>query len=175
MESTKAKPGESTTFADNTPGGQCAYAKVIFCTPFVATVNDSTANLQYLHNHDFLKKRENVVLLKLTSAPYVERAEDGQAPAPAPGAPQGVAALEDVAAPSPKHPVLEWGVAELAQFLRAQDLWAVARIFEGNDVNGADFMEFTEEALVRDLKLTQFLARKVLRVRALLEPEVHED
>ena len=39
----------------STPGGTCAYKKYLFAVPTVITINYSTANLQYLATHDWLK------------------------------------------------------------------------------------------------------------------------
>ena len=55
----------------STVGGTCAYWKDLYKVPVVATVNDSTRNLDYLTvgGHDFLGKKENVHFLSFTGRP----------------------------------------------------------------------------------------------------------
>ena len=52
-----------------TPGGQCKYEKYLFRTPIVATINESTLNLQFLQSHDWLGKAGNRVLLQFPGFP----------------------------------------------------------------------------------------------------------
>lgn len=52
-----------------TPGGQCKYEKYLFRVPIVATINDSTLNLQYLQSHDWLGKAGNRVLVQFPGLP----------------------------------------------------------------------------------------------------------
>ena len=47
----------------STPGGQCAYAKDLFRTPIIVTVNNSTANLQLLATDDWLGNARNRVVV----------------------------------------------------------------------------------------------------------------
>ena len=47
----------------STPGGTCAYKKYLYAVPTVVTFNNSTANLQYLVLHDWLKLEKNRVLV----------------------------------------------------------------------------------------------------------------
>ena len=48
----------------STPGGTCSYTKYLFKVPVVVTLNKSTANLQYLREHDWLGKPGNRVLVE---------------------------------------------------------------------------------------------------------------
>ena len=52
-----------------TPGGQCAFCKDLFKLPVVATINNSTRNLQYLLTDDFVSNKDNVVLLSFRGRP----------------------------------------------------------------------------------------------------------
>ena len=54
----------------STPGHKCAFFKYLYKVPIVATINDSTLNLGYLEDHDFLGKAENRVLFHLTENPF---------------------------------------------------------------------------------------------------------
>ena len=59
-----------------------------------------------------------------------------------------------------------WSVADVNQFFRQRDAAGVAAVFERNAVNGEDFLAFSSaDALERDLRLTPFAARKVMRLR----------
>ena len=48
----------------STPGGTCAYKKYLYAVPTVVTFNHSTANLQYLLLHDWLKHEKNRFLVE---------------------------------------------------------------------------------------------------------------
>ena len=52
-----------------TPSGQYAFFVDFFRLPVVATVNNSTFNLDFLATHDFVSKRDNVRLLAFTGRP----------------------------------------------------------------------------------------------------------
>ncbi len=52
-----------------TPSGQYAFDVDFFRLPVVATVNNSTENLGFLDNHDFVADRENVRLLSFQGRP----------------------------------------------------------------------------------------------------------
>ena len=54
----------------STQGGTCAYSKFLFRVPFVATINDSTKNLQHLDGHDWLRLPSNVVRVNLRGPMY---------------------------------------------------------------------------------------------------------
>ena len=53
----------------STPGGGCSYKKDMYRLPIVVTVNDSTRNLHYLQEHDFLSNRDNVRVLSFSGRP----------------------------------------------------------------------------------------------------------
>ena len=52
-----------------TPSGQHAYTKDLYRLPVVATINNSTKNLEYLESHDFLSKKQNCHLLCFQGRP----------------------------------------------------------------------------------------------------------
>jgi len=47
----------------STPGGVCSVARYLFAVPTVLTLNHSTANLDLLETHDWLKNPTNRVLI----------------------------------------------------------------------------------------------------------------
>ena len=53
----------------STPGGQCAYSKDLWGLPIVATVNNTTRNLELLNTDDFLSRRANLWLLSFSGVP----------------------------------------------------------------------------------------------------------
>lgn len=53
----------------STPGGVCAYQKYLYQVPVAVTINYSTANLEYLETHDWLKNSGNRVLVTFPIAP----------------------------------------------------------------------------------------------------------
>ena len=58
-----------------------------------------------------------------------------------------------------------WSVAELAHFLEQGDLHGPAKHLRTNGVRGADLLHMDAHALVSDVGLTKFAARRVLSVR----------
>ena len=52
-----------------TPGGELACTVDLYRLPIIFTVNDSTANLDYLRTHDFCKRRERVRVLSFRGRP----------------------------------------------------------------------------------------------------------
>ena len=53
----------------STPGGVCAYQKYLYQVPVAVTINYSTANLEYLETHGWLKNSGNRVLVTFPIAP----------------------------------------------------------------------------------------------------------
>jgi hypothetical protein len=159
----QGKPDEMVAFAE-TAGGTCAYEKLLFRTPFVATINNATANLHLLDTNDFLSKPQNIVVLWLKEPP-VEKSDDdndgGTASEPeVPVLGPGHAS----SAPTPSWHM--WSVAELSTYLKGKDMHAAARCLQANDVNGKDFAALTEQELVGELGMPSFSAKKVIRIRA---------
>ena len=54
----------------------------------------------------------------------------------------------------------------LRSLLEAQDISGPAADLFKQGVNGADFLVLTHEAFIKDLRLTAFVAKKLVKVRA---------
>ena len=148
----QGKYDERVEFA-STPGGQCAYRRWLYRVPFVATVNYSTANLEYLRSHDWLKKPENCVLVELQAPPVV--------PAPGPSV-----LLSQPSVLPPAEAMRRWSVADVKTFLCSRELRGLADACFTNGVNGEDLSTFDESALKTELCFTPFQAKKLLAARA---------
>ena len=136
-----------------TPGGQCVYRRWLYRVPFVATVNYSTANLGYLRTHDWLKKKENCVLVEFQQPPVEP--------------PQGLAQLPVSAHQVPPEEAMRsWMVADVKTFLSSRDLLGLADICYANGVNGEDLLCFQSSAVAEELRLTPFQAKKLMGARA---------
>ena len=59
----------------------------------------------------------------------------------------------------------KWSSEETFRFFLEKDLQGPAQTLQGNGVNGADLLMFTETTLVQDVKVSPFAAQKVLRAR----------
>ena len=155
----QGKYDERVEFA-TTPGGQCAYRRWLYRVPFVATINYSTAHLEYLRTHDWLSKPGNVVLVELLESPVQPHGH-------VPGAAAALPPMERPAPLQPNEVLRSWGAAELRRFLEGQDLQAIAATCYANGVNGADLDAWQDEATVEhELRVTPFAARKLLAARA---------
>ncbi len=155
----QGKYDERVEFA-STPGGQCAYRRWLYRVPFVATINYSTANLDYLRSHDWLSKAGNCVVVEFDKPP-VE-------PVPGP-----IALAESEAVVAPLETLRGWSAADLRAFLSSRDLKGLADICDANGVNGEDLASFDLSTAAHDLRLTPFQGRKLLASRdAFLAGEV---
>ena len=67
---------------------------------------------------------------------------------------------------TPEEIVAAYSTKDLRTALEAQDMIGPAAELFKQGVDGADFMNFTETTLVNDVKVTPFLAKKLLRTRA---------
>ena len=76
QEKLQASCHRSIEFA-STQGGTCSYKKYLYRVPIVATVNFSTANLHYLHQHDWLMQESNRVVVEWPDAMNAARARSG--------------------------------------------------------------------------------------------------
>ncbi len=74
---------------------------------------------------------------------------------------------ELAAAPAPTAATLmgSWSVSATAHWLEKKDLLAAADAARNNGFCGADLLEAEENMLVTDLRLTPFLARKIIKAR----------
>ena len=150
----QAKYQKMTEFG-HTPGGVCSYSLYLYKTPFIITANFSTKNLHLLDTDDFLSKHDNCRVYRLTESPFEER-EAAEASVP-----------ELAAAPAPTAATLmgSWSVSATAHWLEKKDLLAAADAARNNGFCGADLLEAEENMLVTDLRLTPFLARKIIKAR----------
>ena len=148
----QGKYDERVEFA-STPGGQCAYRRWLYAVPFVVTVNYSTSNLDYLRTHDWLSKRDNVVVVELLKPPV----EPAVGPAALPAQPS--------VAP-PAEAMQEWSVADVKTLLFSRDLRGLAEACFACDVNGADLAALNESTVATDLRLKPLQARKRMSARA---------
>ena len=58
-----------------------------------------------------------------------------------------------------------WGADEVLAFMKKSDLASPGSLLYANGVNGEDLATLTEEVLLKELRMTPFAARKVLRAR----------
>ncbi len=154
----QGKPDEEVGFAENTSGGACAYSKLVFATPFVATFNESAKNLELLDTDDFLSKPENRVVIRLTEPPYETGDRNGTA---APGG----ALVDATVNPQPLEVIQQWTVADVGEFLQKRDMHGASRIFKQNDVSGYDLATMSSSDFQQRLGLSSFLAEKVVQAR----------
>ena len=115
----------------------------------VVTVDLTALNLHLFKVNHWLRDPANARVLHLDGPAW-------QAPAASP--PMPAPAREDV--------VASWTVDEVASFFCFQDAEGLANTLSRNSVDGRDLCDFpSAEGLVKDLGLTLFAARKVLRLR----------
>lgn len=138
----ECKEGKSATMMYSYPYTFCRRA-------VVATFDLAACNLAMFKEHHWLSDARNVKQLWLTepawqSEPMVSAATEPQDNRARMGA---------------------WSVAELARFLEQRDLHGPAKHLRANGVRGADLLHMDARALVSDLGLTKFAARRVLSVR----------
>ena len=157
----QGKPDEEVGFAENTEGGNCAYSKLVFATPFVATFNDSVDNEDLLQTDDFLSKPENRILLRLSEKPFQE--SGGKESGPTAATPSAVLPLADTSVAQEPNIMEQWTVSQAAEFLRQQDLCAASKICLQNDVSGADLAKMSRDDLQNGLRFSPFLAEKVVQ------------
>ena len=137
------KGGWSETMLDSYPFTLCKRA-------VVATFDLSASNLSQLKTGHWLSTSENILQLHVTAPAW------------------SMGAVETpVEAPSGRLCMQSWSVDNLATFLEGEDLSGPANVLRSAGVNGADFLLWTSEAaLVEDLRVTPFTARKLLSCRA---------
>ena len=161
----QGKYDHEVSFSDGTVGGAMAYHRLLFGTPFVATCNFATRNLDFLKSHDFCGKVENVLVLHLTETPWEDSGgTSSSSSAGGAGVPLqivdrpvgGAAVAEEVGA---------WDAQAVSTFFNEQGLqMAAARLFR-NDVNGDDLVSFDEHVLTAEPSFSVFHAKKILAAR----------
>ena len=160
----QGKPDEEVGFAENTSGGTCAFSKLVFATPFVATFNESAKNLDFLATDDFLSKPDNRVVLHLKDPPF-ETADSTETEG-AGAAPGTTLPIADVSViPQPLGVMQQWTVANVVEFLQQRDMHAAAKVFRQSDVCGVDLARMSSSDFQHGLGLSSFLASKIVQAR----------
>ena len=151
----QSKYQKTTEFAQ-TPGGVCSYNKYLYRVPFIATANYSTINLHLLDTDDYLSRRQNCHVYKLTEPPFEGAAAAAESPP-----------LELTATPAatPAEIMGSWSVAATACWLEKVELLGAAAAARDNGIAGADLLVAIEDTFVSDLRLTPFLAKKIIKAR----------
>ncbi len=116
----------------------------------MATFDLSAANLDLFETDHWLSDEKNCLVLRLNESATVVP----HSAAPAPATPL-----------SPRAQMQSWSASELAAFLRKKDLEGPAKQLFEQGVSGEDFAGLTDETLTKELRLTVFAAKKLLRLR----------
>ena len=116
----------------------------------VATFDLSAANLHLFDSDHWLSNPKNVLCLRLTVPAWTL-----SSPLPPPS-PQPDERPEQMRT---------WSASGVVSWALAQDLEGPSAVLFASSVNGADLLEMTAELLVKEVRLTPFAARKVLRAR----------
>jgi len=131
-------------------------ATMVYSYPFtlarravVATADLTAKNLHLLQTNHWLKDARNVCCLRLQEPAWVQRVPSGR-----PGVLTGRDAL------------LAMSVDEVAALFEGRDAAGLARVLQQNAVNGSDLLAFScWEEICRELQVSPFAARKILRIR----------
>ena len=115
----------------------------------VVAILDLTAlNLHLLKTNHWLREEANVHLLHLDGPAW-------QAPA-----------MPVIAGASREVLLASWTVDEVWSFFALQDAAGIGSVLAKNSVNGQDLCDFeSADSLTKELSLTSFAAKKVLRLR----------
>jgi hypothetical protein len=114
----------------------------------VVTFDLSAANLHLFDTDHWLSDTRNVILLKLDAPAWIA---SGAVPQEVPAQPRDVMA--------------SWPVSGVVAFMKSRDMEGPASVLHASGVNGADLLTLDEQLLVRDVHMTPFAARKLLRAR----------
>ena len=131
-------------------------ATMVYSYPFtlarravVATMDLTAKNLHLLQTNHWLKDARNVCCLRLEEPAWVQRV-----PSVRPGALTGKGALVALT------------VDEVAALFESRDAAGLGRVLQQNAVNGLDLLGFScWEEIHRDLQVSPFAAKKILRIR----------
>lgn len=114
----------------------------------VVTFDMSATNLHLFDTDHWLSNPKNVVCLRLKVTAWES--------------PEAVLPLKQDERPEQMR---AWSASEVVSWARARDLEGPSAVLFASSVNGADLLEATKEVLVKEVRLTPFAARKVLRAR----------
>ena len=113
----------------------------------IITMDLSASNLHLFDVDHWLSDKKNCLLLRLDAPAW----HDPVRPASSP--PRGHAAMA------------AWSVSELAGWLSSRDLAGPAGQLRQQGVAGEDFVAMTVDGLVREIGLSSFTAKKLVRLR----------
>ena len=134
-----------------------AYPYTLARRAIIATFDLSATNLHLFSTHHWLSNPKNVVVIRLDSPAWIS------------------ARLQAPAADthSQRELASAWTADEVAMWLQSCGAGGIASTLQANAVDGSDLLAFSnEDELVKDLRLTQFAARKLLQLRERELPKV---
>ena len=127
-----------------------AYPYTLARRAIVATFDLSATNLHLFSTHHWPSNPKHVVVIRLDSPAWISARP--QAPA--------------VDTHSQRELASAWTADEVAMWLQSCGAGGIASTLQANAVDGSDLLAFSnEDELVKDLRLTQFAARKLLHLR----------
>ena len=118
----------------------------------VITMDLSAKNLTMFRTDHWLSNPENCFVLRLAGPAWCV-STNATPPLPQPSAQERVAG---------------YTTSELRTALTEQDMCGPAEDLFKQGVDGADFLSFTPETIVNELRLSPFVAKKLCKVRAAL-------
>ena len=130
-------------------------ATMMYAYPFtlsrravVVTMDLSAKHLPMLKTDHWLSNDKNCMVLYLDGPSWV------------------TTSFATVALPvSPEDAMRSWSVADLCRFLEERDLCGPANHLANQGVNGSDFYELTADELIDQVRVTPFVAKKLVSAR----------
>ena len=136
-----------------------AYVFTLSRHAVVATLDLSAKNLHLLQSDHWLSDRRNIIQLHLK-----ESAFENHGPGRSDSSDSSDSSVRG-SSESKQTMMMRWTTADVSAFLEARDLCGPAAQLFANGLDGADLVNSTGSALVSDLRLTTFAARKILAAR----------
>ena len=124
-----------------------AYAYSLCRRAVVATMDLSASGLQLLRSDHWLADERNVLQVWLDQPAWLHSSA-----IPLPRS-------------DPRTLMQGWSVAQAVAFLHSVDLDGAAEVCRHNGVNGGDLLAMTAATLTGDLRVSPFLAKKMLNAR----------
>ncbi len=113
----------------------------------VVTMDLSARNLELFNTDHWLSNTKNCVVLRLNGEAWGTDAQRGQTM-------------------SPQERMTGWTCSQLQDFLGGQDLAGLASVLYSQSVNGEDFLQLSDAEFVKDLRLSPFGAKKLVKTRS---------